>query len=271
MKNIKLKYFAVVLMMVLQWSCAKTDIPEASEQISKTDLSGEGSILKEYKTFKIDGVITSDTKKITAMMNNSQVVIDSPEEKEISFYTSEASYRRFNPEVKQDEKASESVQATAAVTGFSDTFNDIGNFGSNLNGVVGLGDILDQGYFRNYALNIYFVNTVKSNGTKNFIRINNLSSLSNAIAGVSVNGSTANVSKLNFYMSGVLDNIKSGTTLCGVKNDTNANRIISFYENAGYGGRVYQLRIPKDAYYSFAPTFSTIGGTCRSINTQSTY
>lgn len=262
MKNVKLTHFAVALMMVLQWSCATTEIPQASEQISKTDLLGGGSMLEEYKTFKIDGVITSDTKKITAMMNNSQVTIDNPEEKEISFYTSEASYRRFNPEIEQ---VTESVQATAATT-FPDTFTDLGNFSADYSGITGLGTILDQGYFRNYANNIYFINSPNSSSSKYFIRIPNLPNFNSTVVGITINGSTGSVSKFDFNTSATITSIKSGgTASCIVKNDTNGNRYLDFYELVNYGGRKYRLTIPKDSYFGFAPTFSTIGGTCRSI------
>jgi hypothetical protein len=266
MKNIKLKYFAFALMMLLQWSCAKTDIPEASETISKSDLFGEGSMLNDYKIFKIDGVATGDFKEIDKMMKGAHVVFYNPEIKEVDFYSSEASYRKFNPEIEQDVKVTESVQATAATT-YADTFTDIGDYGTDVNGVSGLGTILDQGYFRNYARNIFFINTNTRANSKNFIRLQDSNNFNYLVAGVTIS-STGSVSRYDYSMTQVFSNITSGITKCIIKNDTDNNRNLYFYKNVNHVStepRVL-IKLSKNSIVNVSSTFlSSIGGTCKSF------
>jgi hypothetical protein len=271
MKNIKLKYFAVALVMVLQWSCATTEIPQASENISKTDLFSDGSMLNEYKNFKIDGVITNDTKKVEAMMKNSHVVFYNPEIKEVDFYSSEASYRRINPEIEQDVIVTESVEATAT-TSFPDTFDDLGTFGTDVSGVSGLGTILDQGYFRNFAKNIYFLLSPTSYNVKQFLRLKNLTNFdgnltmlqyytegAGALAGKFVVQNGTNFGK-------VLENISNGNQKCTVKNDSNGNKNLIFYKDLNYGGSSkVVIKLAKDASTTLGSSFlSSIGGTAKS-------
>jgi hypothetical protein len=275
MKNIKLKHFAVALMMVLQWSCATTDIPQASEQISKNDLFGEGSMLNEYKNFKIDGVVTNDTKKVEAMMNNSHVVFYNPEMKEVDFYSSEASYRKFNSEIEQDEKVTEGVQATAA-TSYADTFTDLGSFGADVSGVSGLGNILDQGYFRNYALNIYFI--TDGPNALNFIRFKNLVDFTTEIPAVKVsriNSSSYSIGSVYNYdhsIATMLTNIRTNLITARIINDTQGTRYIRFFKNTGTSSTDQRVTIQVNAnsrYLIPSNFLDPIGGTARSCSSSS--
>lgn len=272
MKNIKLKYFAVALLMVLQWSCATTEIPEASKGITKTDLFSEGSMLNEYKNFKIDGVITNDTKKVEAMMNNAHAVFYNPEINEVDFYSTEASYRKFNPEIEQGEKETESVQATTA-TSFADTFTDLGSFGADAAGVPGLGNILDQGYNRNYSLKIYFI----TNGSNalNFIRFRDLNNFTTQIPAVKVskiNSTSYNIGSAYNYdhsIETMLTNIKTKLITARIVNDTESNSYIKFFKNTNASSSDQKVTIQVNAGKSYVIPYdflSPIGGTAKSCS-----
>ncbi|MCU0467613.1 MAG: hypothetical protein MUF58_03355 [Arcicella sp.] len=269
MKNLKLKHLAFALTIVLQWSCATTDIPEARTEIPKTDLFGEGSVLNEYKNFKIDGIITNDSKKIEAMMNNAHVVFYNPEIKEVDFYSTEASYRKFNPEIEEDTKVNESVQATAA-TSYPDTFTDLGTFGTATAGVSGLGTILDQGYFRNYAKNVYFFTT--NSTAVNFVRCVNQNNFDTEIPSVQLSKSSGGVIKNDHSMSIMLGNIKAGTTVARIINDTQGTRYIRFFKNTGAVSTDQRvtIQVNADSRYLIASNFlSSIGGTAKSFSVSS--
>ncbi|MCU0469628.1 MAG: hypothetical protein MUF58_13595 [Arcicella sp.] len=269
MKNTKLKYFAIALMMVLQWSCAKDEIPQASEQISKTDLFTEGSVLSEYKNFKIDGVITNDSKKIEAMMKNAHVVFYNPEIKEVDFYSTEASYRKFNSEIEQDVKVTESVQATATTT-YPDTFTDLGDFGDNVLGVTGLGTIIDQGYFRNFANNVHL--TITNSNVTNFVRLRSMSDFNTLIPGVQISKLSGDVYQYSHAIVVMLDNIRSGFSIARIVNDTQGTRYIRFFRNTGTASTDQRVTIQVNAngrYLIPSNFLNPIGGIARSCSVSS--
>jgi hypothetical protein len=103
MKNIKLKYFAFALMMLLQWSCAKTDIPEATKKESE-EIINSLVFNDDIREYVLDGKTVTDHQQIADAAKKAwNVHYDYPNEKVVISTTPKVfdSYQNSNTEFKQ--------------------------------------------------------------------------------------------------------------------------------------------------------------------------
>ena len=265
MKIFKLKYLTLAIVLTALGSCSSADVEEQTDKSSIKD-NQYVELFKSYNNFKLDGKSITDLKAVIELLSNPiQVTNYIPEEKEINFYTSDEEYRKVYPKNLEHDEMDEKKPSSA-----SRYSPDLGQFGADNSGVVGLGDILDQQHYRDfskYAFIVIFTNAIShSSGATWFYRLNDDSDMTNSAEILSIykNSTTSTINAVgnSWYISNIFGEINDGSKGAIIKNDSAYNKKLSFYEYTNYGGRVVNIYLNQNSYTTLSSgIFSNLGNT----------